>query len=72
MSYDSHHVYRDRIYRIHRSFFDPDGSLSAEFCSLAPSFVPLLEDEFPEMERVVRMAGGWKTTVGPATRLGRP
>ncbi len=52
-SYDQYHEYKDRIYRIQR---DP-------FCSLAPSFVPLMEQDFPEMEHVVRVANAGKVMV---------
>jgi putative ABC transport system permease protein len=44
LSFDQHHEYKERIYRIQRY----------PFCSLAPSFVPLLEQDFPEMEHIVR------------------
>ncbi len=52
-SYDQYHEYKDRIYRIQR---DP-------FCSLAPSFVPLMEQDFPEMEHIVRVANAGKVMV---------
>lgn len=55
MSYDNFHQYKERIYRIHRQWKTPDGSIRWELCSLAPSFVPLLEMDFPEMEHVVRL-----------------
>lgn len=52
-SFDKHHEYVDRIYRIQR---DP-------FCTLAPSFVPLMEQDFPEMEHVVRIVNAGKIMV---------
>ncbi len=45
MTFDSYHVYKNQIYRIQR---DP-------FCTLAPSFAPLLENELPEIEHLVRI-----------------
>jgi putative ABC transport system permease protein len=45
LSYDGYHRYRDRIYRVQR---DP-------FSTLAPSFTPLLKQDFPEIEEIVRV-----------------
>jgi len=63
LSYDTHHEHKDRIYRIERQWFAADGSVRSELCSVAPSFVPLLEEEFPEMEHVVRMFGSGDTLI---------
>ena len=56
-SYDSYHTYADRIYRIQRAFLAADGSVAGEFAQLAPSFVPLLVNEFKEIERIARIWG---------------
>ncbi len=45
MTFDSYHVYKNQIYRVQR---DP-------FCTLAPSFAPLLEKELPEIQHLVRI-----------------
>ena len=45
LSYDKHSEHSDLIYRIER---DP-------FCTIAPSFVPLLKNDFPEIEEIARM-----------------
>ncbi len=63
LSYDTHHEHKDRIYRIERQWFAADGSVRSELCSVAPSFIPLLEEEFPEMEHVARMVGNGDTLV---------
>lgn len=63
LSYDTHHEHKDRIYRIERQWFAADGSVRSELCSVAPSFIPLLEEEFPEMEHVVRMLGSSDTLI---------
>jgi putative ABC transport system permease protein len=46
LSYDKFNEDSDQLYRIER---DP-------FCSIAPSFVPLLRKDFPEIEYIARMA----------------
>ena len=63
LSFDTHHEHKDRIYRLERQFYAADGSVRHGFCTLAPSFVPLLESDFPEMEHVVRMLGSGNTMV---------
>jgi putative ABC transport system permease protein len=63
LSYDTHHEHKDRIYRIERRWFAADGSVRSGLCSVAPSFIPLLEEEFPEMEHVVRMVGSGDTLI---------
>ncbi len=55
LSYDTHHENKDRIYRLEREFLARDGSVRGAFCSLAPSFIPFLENDFPEMEHIVRL-----------------
>ncbi|MFC2158587.1 ABC transporter permease [Acidobacteriota bacterium] len=63
LSFDAFHEHSDRVYRIQRSFIAPDGSERMAFSTLAPSFVPLLEENFPEIERAVRMWGNGNHTV---------
>jgi putative ABC transport system permease protein len=63
LSYDTHHEHKDRIYRIERQWFAADGSFRGALCSVAPSFVPFLENEFPEMEHIVRMLGTGETLI---------
>jgi putative ABC transport system permease protein len=57
LSYDTHHIYKDRIYRIERQWFAADGSVRGSLSSLAPGFIPFLKQEFPEMEHIVRLLG---------------
>ena len=63
LSYDTYHEHKDRIYRIERQWFAADGSLRGALCSVAPSFVPFLENEFPEMKHIVRMLGTGETLI---------
>ncbi len=55
LSYDRFHENRDRIFRIEPQFLNADGSERGSFSSLAPGFVPFLEKEFSEMERIVKI-----------------
>ena len=43
LSFDGYHEHADRIYRFERSYRQSDGSVQPYFCTLAPSFVPILE-----------------------------
>ncbi|MBN1274445.1 MAG: ABC transporter permease [Candidatus Aminicenantes bacterium] len=57
MSFDDFHQHADRIYRVERAYRMADGSVQPYFCTLAPSFVPLLEGEFAEIEHAARLFG---------------
>ncbi len=54
-SYDQYQLYKDRIFRIQRGRLASDGSIQDNFSTLAPAFVPLLEENFPALEHVARM-----------------
>ncbi len=53
LSYDKFYKNHERIYRIQR---DP-------FATLAPSFVPLMEQDYPEIDNIVRIAGGNRSLI---------
>ena len=53
-SYDAYHTHVDRIYRIQNAWLKADGSIQAEFSTLAPSYALLLRNDFPEIERLAR------------------
>ncbi len=57
LSYDAYHAYADRTYRIQNAWFNADGSIQGEFATLAPSYAPLLRNDFPEIERLARIWG---------------
>jgi len=63
LSFDGYHEHADRIYRFERSYRQSDGSVQPYFCTLAPSFVPILEEEMPEIEHAVRLFGPDNTLV---------
>lgn len=56
LSYDKHWENADRIYRVTRDFFGNNLKLAA----VAPPIAPLLKEDFPEIEDIVRIlnAGG--------------
>lgn len=55
LSYDKYHVNADRIYRVTRSFLEKDGSVQLHLGHVAPPFGPLIENDFKEVEEVVRL-----------------
>ena len=55
LSYDRHHKNADRIYRLSRTFLSKDGTESLRLGHAAPPFGPLIQQDFPEVEQVVRM-----------------
>jgi putative ABC transport system permease protein len=54
VSYDQFHSKADRIYRVSRTFLNNDGSPTLKLAALAPPFGPLIKQDFPEAEQVVR------------------
>ncbi len=54
LGYDKHHSKADRIYRITREFMSPDGSTTLHLGHVSPPFGPLLKNDFPDFEQVVR------------------
>ena len=54
LSYDRYHTKADRIYRVTRNFISPDGSVNLHLGHVAPPFGPLLKNDFPDFEEVVR------------------
>jgi putative ABC transport system permease protein len=54
LAYDRYHSNHNRIYRVTRDFRSPDGTVSLHLGHLAAPFGPLLKNDFPELEAVVR------------------
>ena len=54
MVYDRYNTNADRIYRVTRDFLSPDGSVNLHLGHVAPPFGPLLKNDFPDFEYVVR------------------
>ncbi|HEV7347731.1 ABC transporter permease [Telluribacter sp.] len=55
LSYDRHHANADQIYRLSRTFLSKDGTESLRLGHAAPPFGPLVKQDFPEVEEVVRL-----------------
>ncbi|MEP6513852.1 MAG: ABC transporter permease, partial [Parafilimonas sp.] len=54
LSYDKYNLNADRTYRVDREFLNPDGSTNIHLASVALPFAPLLEKNFPEIEKLTR------------------
>src|SRR5438128_2135286 len=54
LSYDRYNTHADRIYRVTRTFLSSEGTASLRLAQLAPPFGPLIKQDFPEAEQVVR------------------
>lgn len=48
LSYDKYHANADRIYRVSRAWFNPDGEISLHLGHAAPPFGPLIKSDFSE------------------------
>lgn len=55
LSYDRFHEKGERIYRVSREFVSERGSTDLYLGQVAPPYGPLIAQDFPEVERVVRM-----------------
>ncbi|MCJ7680031.1 MAG: ABC transporter permease [Candidatus Aminicenantes bacterium] len=55
LSYDRFHEHSDRIFRVTREWFNQDGTSSLHLGHVAPPIGPLLQNDFPEIEQMVRI-----------------
>lgn len=53
-NYDRFHSKSERIYRVNRTFIDPEGGAGLELGAVAPPIGPLLKAEIPGIEQQVR------------------
>lgn len=56
LKYDQFHSRSDDIYRVTREFFSQDGTTSLHLSQIAPPFAVYFKEDFPEMEKVCRIA----------------
>ncbi len=55
LSYDRYNKNADNIYRVERTFLNPEtGALSLQLGTIAPPFAPLLQNDFKEIKNLTR------------------
>lgn len=62
-SYDKYNRQSDRIWRVTRSFNNKEGIVSLHLGAVAPPFGPLLQNDFPDIEKVTRIYGAGNLTM---------
>jgi putative ABC transport system permease protein len=60
-SYDKYNANADRIYRVTRIFNNDQGVVSLHLGAVAPPFAPLLQNDFPDIQKITRMLPGGTT-----------
>lgn len=55
LSYDKYNDNADRIYRVSRSFNNQDGIVTLHLGGIAPPFGPLLQNDFPDIQKITRI-----------------
>jgi putative ABC transport system permease protein len=55
LSYDRFHKNSKLIYRVHRYFYDSNGTENLHLPFIAPVIAPLLKEEFPEIQKISRV-----------------
>src|SRR5664279_230870 len=64
LSYDKYQPNADRVYRITRSFNDPQsGVVNLHLSTIAPAFAPLLRNDFKEIEEMTQVFPNGPTPV---------
>ena len=54
-SYDRYNTNADRIWRVTRSFNNKEGIVSLHLGAVAPPFGPLLQNDFPDIQKITRL-----------------
>lgn len=60
-SYDKYNHNADRIWRVTTSFNNKDGIVSLRLAATAPPVGPLLQNDFPDIQKVTRLLHGYTT-----------
>ena len=64
LSYDKYQPNADRVYRVTRSFNNPEtGAISLNLSTVAPPFGPLLQNDFKEIEEMTRVLQNGTTAI---------
>jgi putative ABC transport system permease protein len=58
LSYDRYNRNADRIYRVSRSFLNGEGTVTLNLGAVAPPIGPLLQNDFPDIQKVTRLLPG--------------
>lgn len=63
LSYDRYHKNAERIYRVQRTFINPEsGDINLRLGAVAPPFAPLLQNDFKEIKTFTRFLSNGNTT----------
>src|SRR5687767_8216120 len=62
VSYDKFHPQAERTYRFSRSFHNAEGVEALHLGAIAPPFGPLLQHEFPEIQKMTRLLPNGNTS----------
>lgn len=64
VSYDRYHQRADNIYRVERTFMNPQsGDVNLVLGTVAPPFAPLLQNDFPEIKTITRFLPTGNTAI---------
>jgi putative ABC transport system permease protein len=61
LSYDRYNANLDRVYRVTRTFYNTEGAVSLTLSTVAPPYGPLLQNEFPDIQKVTRLLNNGPT-----------
>jgi putative ABC transport system permease protein len=68
-SYDRYNKNANRIYRVTRSFNNRDGVVSLRLSTIAPPFGPLLQNYFPDIQKITRLLPNGRTPIKYGEKL---
>ncbi|MBA3673889.1 MAG: ABC transporter permease [Chitinophagaceae bacterium] len=64
ISYDKYHKNAKNIYRLERTFLNPETkALNLQLGTVAPPYAPLLEDDFKEIKKITRLLSNGTTAL---------
>ena len=69
LSYDKFNTKADQIYRVTRSFYANNGVENLHLSAVAPPFGPLLQNEFPDIEKITRLLANGITPMSNGDKL---
>jgi len=63
LSFDRYNSKADRIYRVNRTFYNQDHIPNLSLGGIAPAFGPLLQNDFPDIQKLTRLRPNGTTPV---------